>query len=103
MNLQITVDDFITRTIDLKITRLDHETKMVAECATQYPRWLLNVERVQQVLPVEGRKGICEYRTWATYQGIAAYYLLFTAKQELEVSQRHFADELKTFVEGRSH
>jgi len=85
------------------MTCLDSETKTIAECATQYPRWLLKSERVLQVLPVEGHKGICEFRSWATYEGIAAYFLLLTAKEELDVSQRQFADELRTFVEGRSH
>lgn len=71
------------------------------ERTTQYPRWLLATERVLQVLPVKGRKGLCEFRSQLTFEGIAAYFLLFTAKEELVDTQRRFAEELKTFVQRR--
>lgn len=97
------LDDFATKTIQLEITHLDHETKTIAECTTQYPRWLLKTRRVEEVVPVEGHKALCEYRTWMTYDGIAAYFLMLTAQDELAEMQKQFAEDLKAFVEARKH
>jgi hypothetical protein len=64
-----------------------------------YPKWLLGSERVQEVVPIEGRKGWSEYRTYHTVEGVAAYYLLVTATEELDDGQRRTADELKNLLE----
>jgi hypothetical protein len=54
---------------------------------------------VQEVVPVEGRPGYCEYRSWHTLEGIASYYLLLTAKEELCESQKQMAADLRDFLE----
>jgi hypothetical protein len=85
------------------MTLLDRESKRLAVVTTSYPPWLLASERVQEVVPVEGQPGYCEYRTWWTLEGVAAYYLLLNAKEEFDESQRHSAIDLKYFLErGRS-
>jgi len=71
---------------------------MIAERTTPYPRWLLASERVQDVVPVEWKKNVCEYRTWQTLEGVA-YFLLLTAKDDLEENQKRSAEDLKVFVE----
>jgi len=78
---------------------LDRESKRISEMTTHYPHWLLGSERVQEVVPVEGEPGVCEYRTWQTLAGVAAYYLLLTARDELSESQARCAHGLKTFIE----
>lgn len=83
------------------MTQLDHRTKTKVECTTEYPRWLFKSRRVLQVVPVEGHEKLCEFRASATHDGIAAYYLLFMAKEELVDTQRRFAEDLKDFVEAR--
>jgi hypothetical protein len=72
---------------------------MIAERTNKYPKWLLASERVQEVVPVEGKKNVCEYRTWHTLEGVAAYFLLLTAKDDLDESQKRSAEDLKVFVE----
>jgi len=79
---------------------LDREKKIIAELTTGYPPWLLGSERVQEVVPVEGQPGYCEYRTYHTIEGIGAYYLLLTAKEELREIQQRCADDLKAFIEN---
>jgi len=59
----------------------------------------LGGETVQEVVPVGGQKGACEYRTYHTVEGLAAYYLLMAATEELAETQQKSADELKTFIE----
>ena len=59
---------------------LDRESKRIAEGTTTYPSWLLGSERVQEVVPVEGHPGACEYRTYQAIEGVAAYYLLLTTE-----------------------
>ncbi len=78
---------------------LDRENRKIAEMSTTYPKWLLSSERVQEVLPIEGQPGFCEYRTYQTLEGIGAYYLLLTARDDLYDSQQRCATELKAFVE----
>jgi hypothetical protein len=72
---------------------------MLAEKTTSYPTWLLGSERVQEVVGVEGHPRLCEYRTWHTLEGLAAYALLLTAQDELEETQRTIADGLKSYME----
>jgi hypothetical protein len=83
------------------LTLLDRKSRKIAAKSTGYPDWLLSSERVQEVIPVLGRSGICEYRTWQTLQGVAAYYPLLTASEELDDLVRDAARELKEFVESR--
>lgn len=78
---------------------LDSENRRVADMSTTYPKWLLFSERVQEVVSIEGQPGFCEYRTWQTLEGIGAYYLLLTAREDLAESQQKCATELKAFVE----
>ena len=61
---QILVEGFTQKRLPVKFTVLDRERKMIAERTTGYPSWLLSSERVQEVVPIEGSKDICEYRTW---------------------------------------
>ena len=82
-------------------TVLDREKRQIAEHSLDYPRWLLETERVQEVVAVEGRKNVCEYRTWLTHQGLAAYFLILIAKDELRDSQRRCADDLKIFIDSK--
>lgn len=74
----------------------------MAAKTTTYPDWLLNSEIVQEVVPIKGKTNVCEYRTWSTLRGIAAYYPLLTAKDEIEDVARDAALELKAFVESRN-
>jgi hypothetical protein len=83
----------------VKLTLLDRERKVIAERSTAYPSWLLSSERVQEVVPMEGHKDLCEYRTWQTFEGVASYLLLLTAQEELAESMRGCADNLKVFME----
>jgi len=59
----------------------------------------LGGETVQEVVPVEGSNGACEYRTYHTIEGLAAYYLLMAATEELADTQQKSAGELKAFIE----
>ncbi|KAF7915752.1 hypothetical protein BELL_0074g00070 [Botrytis elliptica] len=96
------VEDIRDRCVPVTLTMLDPvHRKMVAK-TTQYPNWLLGSERVQEVVAVKGKANVCEYRTWATVQGIAAYYPLLTAKEEMEDVVRDAATELKLFIESRN-
>jgi hypothetical protein len=81
------------------MTLLDRESKRLAVLTTSFPPWLLASERVQEVAPVEGQPAYCEYRTWWTLEGVAAYYLLLNAKEELDESQKNSATYLKYFLE----
>jgi len=53
---------------------------------------------VQEVVPVQGLNGVCEYRTYHTIEGLAAYYLLMAGTEELVDTQQRSVDELKTFI-----
>jgi hypothetical protein len=72
---------------------------MIAERTTSYDKWLLGSERVQEVVPVQGHPRLCEYRTWHTLEGLAAYALILTAQDELDETQRTIADGLKAHME----
>jgi len=80
---------------------LDRKNKKTAEMTTPYPPWLLASERVQEVIPVQGQLGVCEYRTWQTLEGFAAYYILLTAAEDLQESQERCASDLQAFIENR--
>ncbi|KAF7867392.1 hypothetical protein EAF04_005475 [Stromatinia cepivora] len=95
------VEDIRDRCVPVVLTLLDPAHKKMAAKSTQYPDWLLGTERVQEVVPIKGKTNVCEYRTWITLQGLAAYYPLLTAKEELEDVARDAATELKMFVETR--
>jgi hypothetical protein len=82
-----------------KLTLLDRESKRLAVLTTSYAPWALASERVQEVVPVEGRPGYCEYRSWWTLEGVAAYYLLLAAKDEFCESQQRSAADLQEFME----
>jgi hypothetical protein len=45
------------------------------------------------------KQRLCEYRTWHTLEGLAAYALLLTAQPELAETQRLIANGLKIFAE----
>ncbi|TVY49102.1 hypothetical protein LOCC1_G001180 [Lachnellula occidentalis] len=92
-------DGFGSRTAQFEITLLDRQRKRIAQRTTTYPRWLLGGETVQEVVPVEGQNGACEYRTYHTVEGLAAYYLLMAATEELAETQQKSAGELKFFIE----
>jgi hypothetical protein len=93
------VDGFREKYLPVMLTVLDREKRMTAERTTSYPSWLLVSERVQEVIPVQGHPRLCEYRTWHTLEGLAAYALLLTAQDELSETQRQIADGLKTYME----
>jgi hypothetical protein len=93
------LEGFSPRTFPAKLTVLDRKTRTIAGRSTGYPQWLLSTERVQQVVSIEGHEYLCEYRTWQTVQGIASYFLILFAKEELAESLRTNATNLKTFVE----
>ncbi|PQE20776.1 hypothetical protein CJF30_00002080 [Rutstroemia sp. NJR-2017a BBW] len=95
------LEEYQDRTIPVILTLLDRKNRKIAAKSTSYPDWLLSTERVQEVLPVVGRSGICEYRTWQTLQGVAAYYPLLTASEDLDDLVRDAARELKEFVDRR--
>ncbi|TVY58127.1 hypothetical protein LCER1_G001920 [Lachnellula cervina] len=100
---RLSFDGFGSRTARFRITLLDRQRKRVAQRTTTYPRWLLAGETVQEVLPIEGQNGVCEYRTYHTVEGLAAYYLLMAATEELAETQQKSADDLKTFIERPKH
>ncbi|TVY93488.1 hypothetical protein LAWI1_G001300 [Lachnellula willkommii] len=100
---RLSFDGFGSRTARFRITLLDRQRKRFAQRTTTYPRWLLGSETVQEVVPIEGQNGVCEYRTYHTIQGLAAYYLLMAATEELAETQQKSADELKTFIERPKH
>lgn len=60
---------------------------------------MLGSERVQEVFQLEGEENVCEYRTYHTVEGFAAYYLLMAATEEVSETQQQSADALKAFVE----
>ncbi|QSZ28639.1 hypothetical protein DSL72_003138 [Monilinia vaccinii-corymbosi] len=95
------VEGIQDRCVPVVLTVLDPAHRKMAAKTTSYPDWLLGSERVQQVVPIKGRANICEYRTWITLAGIAAYYPLLTARDELEDVIRDAAMELKAFIEAR--
>ncbi len=78
---------------------LDRERRTIAEATTHYPKWLLSSERVQEVFPIEGQPGFCDYRTYHTLEGIASYYLMLASRHELAETQRRCASDLKAFIE----
>jgi hypothetical protein len=96
---QLNIDGFGTKRVPVKLTLLDRESKRIADLTTSYPSWLLASERVQEVVPVEGHPDYCEYRSWHTLEGVASYYLLLTAKEELSESQKRSAADLRDFLE----
>lgn len=98
---QVHLDGHQGRSIPVILTLLDRENKKIVVKSTGYPDWLLTSERVQEVIPVAGRSGICEYKTWQTLKGVAAYYPLLTAGEELDDLVRDAASELKEFVERK--
>ncbi|TGO28974.1 hypothetical protein BPAE_0020g00190 [Botrytis paeoniae] len=96
------VEDIRDRRVPVVLTVLDPAHRKMVAKTTQYPNWLLGSERVQEVVAVKGKTNVCEYRTWLTLQGIAAYYPLLTAKEEMEDVVRDAATELKMFIESRN-
>ncbi|KAB8302820.1 hypothetical protein EYC80_006164 [Monilinia laxa] len=96
------VEEIQDRNIPVVLTLLDPAHKKMAAKTIGYPDWLLGSERVQQVVSIKGRSNICEYRTWITLEGLAAYYPLLTAKDELQDVAKDAAMELKIFIEGRN-
>ena len=90
-----------SRKVKAELTLLDRESKRVALLTTTYAPWLLASERVQEVLPVEGQPGYCEYRTWWTNEGIASYYLLLVTKDDFEDTLTRSATDLRDFMERR--
>lgn len=99
---QLTVEESISRTIPIRLTTLDRDRRIVSEATTLYPRWLLLSERVQEVVPVEGEPEVCEYRTYHTYEGFAAYYLLLINREEVLDTHRQCASDLKYFFEEKT-
>jgi hypothetical protein len=93
------VEGFPMRYLPVRLTVLDRERRVIAERSTAYPAWLLGSELVQEVVPVEGHPKLCEYRTWHTLEGIAAYALLLTAQDELAETRRRHAEGLKSYVD----
>lgn len=96
------MEEIQDRNIPVVLTLLDPARKKMAAKTIGYPDWLLGSERVQHVVSIKGRSNICEYRTWITLEGLAAYYPLLTAKDELQDVARDAAMELKIFIEGRN-
>jgi hypothetical protein len=96
------IDPLGPRIIGAKLTVLDRNNKLVSEETTKYPLWLLASERVQEVVPVLGEPEYCEYRTYMTGTGLAAYYLLLTAQEELNEAQRRCTDNLQAYFLERS-
>ena len=87
------------KNLSIQLTVLDKDKRMIAERSTSYPPWLLGSERVQEVVPVDGHPRLCEYRTWHTLEGIAAYALALTARDDISETQRTIADSLKAHME----
>ena len=81
---------------------LDRERRTISEMTTRYPKWLLSSERVQEVLPIQGQPSLCEYRTYHTIEGYAAYYLILASKEGLAETQRQCASDLKDFIEEKT-
>lgn len=98
---QLHLEGFAPKIIPIKLSILDSEKRMITERSTGYPSWLLSSERVQEIVPIEGHKDLCEYRSWHTIQGICAYFLLLLVKEELDQAVRETAKNLKVFVEKR--
>lgn len=80
---------------------LDRKNRLVSEESILYPNWLLTSERVQEVVPLDGELGFCEYRTQHNLYGLASYYLLLTSKEDLVELQEQYASDLKFLVEGK--
>ncbi|EKD15522.1 uncharacterized protein L3040_009149 [Drepanopeziza brunnea f. sp. 'multigermtubi'] len=99
--LRLTVDDSVSRTIPVRLTALDRERRIISEITTLYPKWLLVSERVQEVLPIQGESEFCEYRTYFTYQGFAAYYLLLATREEMYEIQKQCASDLRYLFEEK--
>lgn len=78
---------------------LDRGHRKVAFITDHYPSWLLQSERVQEVLPIEGSPNVSEYRTYLTLTGFASYYLLLTATEEILETQQRCADNLQAFFQ----
>lgn len=93
------IDGYGARKSQAKLTLLDRESKRLAVLTTSYPPWLLASERVQEVVPVESHPGHCEYRSWWTLEGVAAYYLVLAAKEEFSETQKRSAADLRDFLE----
>jgi hypothetical protein len=85
-----------------ELTLLDRQSKRLAVLTTSFIPWLLASERVQEVVPIEGHFGYCEYRSWWTLEGVAAYYLLLAAQEDFCESQKRSAADLKDFLERRN-
>lgn len=96
---QFNIEGFPLHPFHAELTVLDQKKRIIAERTAGYPRWLLSTERVQQVLSIEGHRDLCEYRTWQSFEGIASYFLIFIAREELAESLRVTANGLKSFVE----
>ncbi|CAL3962083.1 unnamed protein product [Diplocarpon coronariae] len=99
---RLTVDDNTRRTIPVKLTMLDRKRRVVSEVSTIYPKWLLASERVQEVLPIEGSPGYCEYRTYHTYEGFASYYLLLATREDMSEHERQCARDLDAFFQEKA-
>ncbi|KAG4442300.1 hypothetical protein IFR05_002224 [Cadophora sp. M221] len=97
---KVTVD-FATRIVPVQMKILDRKNRLVAEESILYPNWLLRSERVQEVVPIDGEPGFCEYRTQHNLYGLASYYLLLTSKEDLVDLQNQYAGDLKFLVEGK--
>jgi hypothetical protein len=89
----------VERVIPIKLTLLDRESRRIAEKSTDFPSCLLCSERVQEVVPIEGQPGFCEYRTYQTIKGLGAYYFLLTHQGDFDDCQQKCATELKHFIE----
>ncbi|KAE9381641.1 hypothetical protein N431DRAFT_321990 [Stipitochalara longipes BDJ] len=99
-SFRLTIDGYeYERKVQAKLTLLDRESKRIALFTTSFAPWLLASERVQEVVPVEGQPGYSEYRTWWTNKGVAAYYLLFAAKEDFEDSLKRSATDLRDLLE----
>jgi len=100
-NFKVLVDE-VTRNVPVQLKTLDRKNRLIAEESISYPNWLLKSGRIQEVVPLDGQPGFCEYRTQHNLFGIASYYLLLTSKEDLEEIQTQYASELKFFVESRN-
>ncbi len=83
----------------MKLTLLDPERRKLAYSSVHYPPWLLGSERVIEILPVEGHSHLCDYRSYQTLEGIAAYYLMLTAHAELAETEKRLGEDLRVFIE----
>lgn len=89
------VDSLGNRLIGVQLNVLDRENFKISEVTTNYHSWLLRAERVQEVSPVPNQPGVCDYRTYMTAQGIAAYYILLTTREEIVEGSREYAESLR--------